>query len=622
MRIKFLLLIPILLLLVENKSYCQESAQNANGLGLIPLPLEVTTGSGRYTLPETVLIFAKSKDEQNAANFFTEFLKQIGKKATLTTDKKKANIVLLTQSIDLKSDEGYKLNVDKSGVQIMAASGAGHFYGIQTLMQLIPFIETNIDTLSLPYVSIKDKPEFQWRGSMLDVARHFFPVSFIKKHLDYMAAYKLNTFHWHLTEDQGWRIEIRKYPKLTEVSAYRDETVIGAQQLYKNRDEFKFDGTYYGGFYTQEEIKEVVSYAQKRHITIIPEIEMPGHTSAVLAAYPELACKDSTYNVETSWGVFPDIVCPSEETFVFFENVLSEVVELFPGEYVHIGGDEAPKDRWKESALVQDIIKREGLDNVEQVQGWFNQRIEKFLNSKGKKLIGWDEILEGGITPSATVMSWRGEAGGIEAAKHGNLVVMSPTSHMYFDYGQHPEPHNEEEPLMICCYLPIEKVYSYNPYSEELTEEQHKSILGVQANLWTEYVTTPNKVEYMMFPRILALAETAWTPKDKKDFQHFEQRLSQQFQRLDAMDINYRIPEPIGLDSASIEREKDNVVITLSSIVPDAQIRYTLDGETPDETTHLYVEPFSVPADRNITVKAVTIAPNRRHSVPVELSIP
>lgn len=617
----FLMLSPLLLCVFSDNLLAQLKKSQQNNYGIVPLPLEITSSAGSYALPDNVQIAASSKDELNSAGFFKDFLKELGREAVVSGSKK-ANVSFSIQPSGKIAEEGYNLTINKDGIKITASSGAGLFYGLQTLMQLFPATASAGEKIELPHVTINDKPELKWRGSMLDVARHFFPVSFVKKYIDMIAAYKLNTFHWHLTEDQGWRIEIKKYPKLTEISAFRDESVIGAQQLYKSKDDFKFDGIPHGGFYTQDEIREVVAYAQERHVTIVPEIEMPGHSTAILAAYPELACKPGDYDVITTWGVFPDIVCPSEETFQFFENVLAEVVELFPGEYVHIGGDEAPKDRWKESALVKDIIKKEGLDNVEQVQGWFNQRIEKFLNSKGKKLIGWDEILEGGITPGATVMSWRGEEGGIEAAKHGNTVVMAPTSHMYFDYGQNPVPHHEDEPLMICCYVPIEKVYSYNPYPQELTSQQHKYILGVQANLWTEYITTPNKVEYMIFPRMLALSEVAWTPHEKKNYDNFVERMSHQFPRLDAMDVNYRIPEPVGLDSASIKIEDGKAVITLSTIVPNAEIRYTLDGKRPDETTDIYREPLRIPTGRNITVKAATINPEGRISVPATMVIP
>lgn len=618
MKKKSYLLLFVGLLCFSAPVFAQEIPGDRGLPGLVPLPLEVNISEGQYTLPAQILVYAKTSDEINVAQFFQEFLQQIGRESNVSAEKNGAHIQFLIDERLGENHESYKLEVDEKGIRIMAPAGAGLFYGMQTLSQLFPNHKTEM--LKVPYVHISDEPALKWRGSMLDVARHFFPVSFIKKYIDFISAYKINTFHWHLTDDQGWRIEIKKYPKLTSVSAFRKETLVGPQQLMEDPEDFKYDGIPYGGFYTQEEIKEVVAYAQKRYVTIVPEIEMPGHTSAVLAAYPELACKPGDYEVATEWGVFEDIVCPSEETFVFFENVLSEVVALFPGEYVHIGGDEAPKARWKDSKLVQKIMKKEKIDDVEKVQGWFNQRIEKFLNKHGKKLVGWDEILDGGITPGATVMSWRGIDGGIAAAKHGNDVVMAPTAFMYLDYGQNPEPHNDLEPLMICCYVPMEKVYSFNPIPEELTPEQHKHIIGVQANLWTEYITTGNKVEYMLFPRFLAFSEVAWMPSAKKNYDDFIERVSDQFPKLDLMGINYRIPEPTGFDK--IEKKDGRVFITLASIVPDAEIRYTLDGEVPDETTHLYKGTFSVPEGRNLTVKAVTIAPNRRHSVPATLEIP
>jgi hexosaminidase len=593
----------------------------ADNLGLVPLPQEVTAYEGNFTLPARVVIAAKTKDELNVAGFLKTYLAELGKTATITPDTKMATIRLkISTSGAAKNPEGYQLTVDKTGASLTASAGAGLFYGSQTLMQLLP--PTSQRIVRLPYVHISDEPAFKWRGSMLDVARHYFPVSFVKKYIDYLAAYKINTFHWHLTDDQGWRIEIKKYPKLTQISAFRKETLIGAQQLMKVPEDYKYDATPYGGFYTQDQIKEVIAYAQKRYITIVPEIEMPGHAVAVLAAYPELACKPGPYETRTLWGISEDIVCPSEQTFRFFEDVLTEVVQLFPGKYVHIGGDEAPKDRWRESDLVKDIMKKENIDDVEKVQGWFNSRIEKFLLSKGKKLVGWDEILEGGITPSSTVMSWRGEKGGIEAARHGNEVVMSPSTHLYFDHGQHPVPHSPLEPLMIGGYLPLEKVYGFNPLSSELSPEQHKLILGPQANLWTEYISTPEKAEYMLFPRLLALSEVAWTPYAKKDYINFLQRLGKQFPRLDAKKVMYRVPEPAGLDKDKIVIQGDKAIITLTTIYPGSQIRYTLDGHIPDETTALYTQPIAIPVNQNLTVRAVTIAPNGRQSVPAEIVIP
>jgi hexosaminidase len=598
-------------------------AQSADPISIVPKPVSVKVAATQYTLPAQIKIYTASKinaDEQNVADFLSSYLTQIGSKVSTTTDAKAATITLAIGQVKGQgSPEGYELTVDQNGIKILAVDGAGLFYGVQSLMQVLPVNTTN--TTSIPYVVISDRPAFKWRGSMLDVSRHFFSIDFVKKYIDYIATYKINTFHWHLTDDQGWRIEIKKYPKLTQISAFRKETLIGAQQLFKPAD-YKFDETPYGGFYTQEQIKDVVAYAQKRYITIVPEIEMPGHSVAILAAYPELACKPGTYEPMTKWGVSEDIVCPTEPTFQFFENVLTEVCALFPGKYVHIGGDEAPKVRWKESAAVQDIMKKEGFTDVEKVQGWFNRRIEKFLASKGKRLVGWDEILEGGITPSATVMSWRGEKGGIEAAKHGNEVIMSPTSHLYLDYGQHPQVHSPYEPTNICCYLPIEKVYSYNPLSNELTQEQHKYIIGTQANLWTEYITTPEKVEYMIFPRLLAFSEVAWTPYAAKDFASFVPRMGKQFARLDAKKIIYRIPEPTGLDSTHVVKQGNKAVITLQTIVPNAQIRYTIDGSMPDETSDLYTKAVAVPTNKNIKVRAITFAPNGRKSAPSEMIIP
>ncbi len=589
----------------------------AQRLGLVPLPRDVKAYAATYALPQKISIYAASPAERNVAELLKEMLGTLGKTVALTTNRQTAQISLLTAPAT--PAEGYQLVVDKAGVRITAAGGPGLFYGSQTFLQLLPARPGAL--ASAPYVRISDQPAFRWRGGMLDVSRHFFPVVFVKKYIDFLAAYKLNTFHWHLTDDQGWRIEIKKYPKLTQVSAFRKETLIGAQQQLKTPADFKYDGTPYGGFYTQAEIRDVVAYAQKRYVTIVPEIEMPGHSVAVLAAYPELACRPGPYEAWTKWGVNEDIVCPTESTFRFFEDVLTEVCALFPGPYVHIGGDEAPKTRWKESAAVQEIMKKEGFTDVEKVQGWFNRRIETFLQGKGKKLIGWDEILEGGISPSATVMSWRGEQGGIEAAKLGHDVVMSPTTYLYVNYGQNPQPHSPYEPLMIGGYIPLDKIYNYNPLPQELTPAQQKHVLGPQANLWTEYITTPAAAEYMLFPRLLAVAEVAWVPADRKSYADFVPRMGQQFARLDAHHINYRVPEPLGLDSLGLVKQGPNAVFTLRSLVPGSQIHYTLDGTMPDETTEVYTKPLAVPLNNRLTVRAVTVAPNGRKSPPAELLV-
>lgn len=419
--------------------------------------------------------------------------------------------------------EGYRIRIREDGIRIFFREPAGAFYAQQTLLQLVSPEGT------FPCLDIEDAPRFAYRGMHLDVGRHFFPVEFVKKYIDVLARHKMNYFHWHLTEDQGWRIEIKKYPRLQEVAAWRKETLKG----HYSDQPHQFDGKRYGGYYTQEEIKEVVEYARQRHVTIIPEIEMPGHAQAVLAAYPELSCHGKPVEVATKWGVFENVLCPKEETFEFLENVLLEVMELFPGPYIHIGGDECPKAQWKESAFCQDLMQKEGLKDEHELQSYFIRRIDKFLTGHGKKLIGWDEILEGGLSPNATVMSWRGVQGGIEAAHAGHDVIMSPTSHCYFDYYQSQHP---REPLAIGGYLPLEKVYSFEPVPAELTAEQAKHILGAQGNVWTEYMPTSTQVEYMAFPRALALAEVLWTPAEQRDFEGFQKRLGKILPRLD---LNY-----------------------------------------------------------------------------------
>ncbi|MEO5641929.1 MAG: family 20 glycosylhydrolase [Bacteroidia bacterium] len=385
----------------------------------------------------------------------------------------------------------------------------------------------------IPSCSIIDQPRFAWRGMHLDVSRHFFPKDSVKEYLRYMALYKFNTFHWHLTDDQGWRIEIKKYPKLTSVGAWRSGTLVGHEGA---NNPPVFDTIRHGGFYTQEEIKEIITFADSLHITIVPEIEMPGHALAILAAYPELGCAGENFAVSKTWGVFDDVLCPTEETFSFLDNVLKEVCALFPGKYIHIGGDECPKMRWKESAYCQELMRKNNLKDENELQSWFTQRIVKMLQQKGRQAIGWDEILEGGLAAGAAVMSWRGQEGGIAAAKAKHNVVMSPGSHCYFD---HYQSQSADEPLAIGGFLPLEKVYSYDPVPAELNQEERKYIMGVQANLWTEYITTFTQVQYMIFPRMAALAEVAWTEPENKSYDFFIKRLLTHFHLLERMKVNY-----------------------------------------------------------------------------------
>ncbi len=500
---------------------------------VIPRPAEIKASEGNFEItPETRVIFDQSdKELTRIAQFLNNHFEKYYHFTLPVASDGKTGIRLVTDLSSKTGKEGYTMKADKKGIVITASAANGVFYGIQSLKQMLP-VQVS-EKITVPFVEIKDEPRLAWRGVMLDVGRHFFPVSYIKEFLDNMAMYKLNTFHWHLTEDQGWRIEIKKYPKLTELAHWRDETVLGHA-----RDSKTYDGIGYGGFYTQDQVKEIVKYAADRYITVVPEIEMPGHSTAALAAYPELGCTGGPYEVAKTWGVMKDVYCAGkEETFSFLQNVLDEVCELFPSTYIHVGGDECPKDAWKKCPACQKRIKDEGLADEHELQSYFIQRMEKHLMSKNKKLIGWDEILEGGLAPEATVMSWRGVKGGIEAAKQKHDVVMTPNSHMYFDYYQ--KENHEGEPLAIGGYLPLEKVYSYEPVPEELNAEEANYIIGVQANVWTEYIANTNYLEYMSFPRVCALSEVAWSLKETKDFADFQKRMESEYSRLKMYGINY-----------------------------------------------------------------------------------
>jgi hexosaminidase len=438
--------------------------------------------------------------------------------------------------------EGYQLEVSPAGVRLRAPAAAGLFYAAQTLRQLFPPAifaarrAARVETWQIPAVWIEDRPRFGWRGAMLDVSRHFMPVAFVERFIDLMALHKLNVFHWHLTDDQGWRIEIKKYPRLTEVGAWRSETLVG--RLTRDRSDLAYDGVPHGGFYTQAEIRRVVAYARRRHVRVVPEIEVPGHAQAAIAAYPELGC-NGPQQVARHWGIFTyDVFNPFESTFEFLKNVFDEVADLFPGEFIHIGGDEVRKQAWIENADVQACKQALGLADEHALQSYFIRRMEAVLQSRGRRLVGWDEILEGGLAPSATVMSWRGEAGGIAAAQAGHSVVMAPNTYTYFDYYQSSEA--EREPLAIGGCLPLSRVYSYNPIPTELTAEQAACVLGTQFQLWSEYLPNPQAVEYMAFPRACALAEAAWSPQEVREWNSFTARLATHLQRLDRLNVNYR----------------------------------------------------------------------------------
>ena len=514
---------------------------------VIPQPVQMEVGRGVFDLDADTRIMLSNPTNLEVQQLTESWARPIRATSGFnlllvdTPDDAPSNMITLRLSQDAPHPvEGYRLNVTSDAVTVEAKTPAGLFYGLQTLTQLL--FGDHTSGWSVPVVQIVDAPRFAYRGMHLDVGRHFFPVAFVKKYIDLLAMYKMNKFHWHLTEDQGWRIEIKKYPKLTEIGAYRQETVMG-----KNFERFDRpyvgDGKPHGGFYTQDEVREVVAYARARYIDVIPEIEMPGHATAALAAYPEFACTDGPFDVPTTWGIFEDVFCPKEETFQFLEDVLTEVIALFPSQYIHIGGDEVPKVRWQESEVAQEVISREGLADEDELQSYFIKRIESFLQAQGRRLIGWDEILEGGLAPDATVMSWRGMEGGIEAARQGHDVIMTPTSHCYFDYYQ-ADP--EQEPLAIRGLTPLEKVYSFEPVPEMLSAEDAEHILGAQGNVWTEYMATTDYVEYMVFPRMLALSEVVWSPPDLRNWEGFVQRLPDHLRHLDALGVNYRQPEVVG----------------------------------------------------------------------------
>ena len=566
------------------------------GPSVVPRPAKVEVGSGSFELgPQTrIILDSQSAEAQEVGEFLAAKLRpSTGYPLSISppVGKTPVDAILLRteDSLSRLGQEGYRLSAAKNGVKIEAASPAGLFYGVQTLLQLLPPEVEGAQSLKIawrmPCVKIEDRPRFVWRGAHLDVGRHFFPKDFIKKYIDLMAMYKLNTFHWHLTEDQGWRLEIKKYPRLTEIGAWRRESMD--------------DGVPHGGFYTQDDIREVVAYAKKRFITVVPEIEMPGHCQAALAAYPEFSCSGGPFKVGTEWGVIFDVYCGgNEKTFEFLQDILSEVIDIFPSGFIHIGGDEVPKLRWQNCYKCQERIEDEGLKGEDELQSYFIKRIEKFLASKGKRLVGWDEILEGGLPPNATVMSWRGTSGGIEAAKSGHDVVMSPTSHCYFDYYQGLF----DEPGGIGGFLPIDKVYAYEPVPVELATEQAGHILGAQANLWTEYMDDSAQVEYMLMPRLLALSEVVWTEKSLRNFADFSLRIVPQYDRLAAAGVNFRLPPPDGLGGKQLISGPTQVQIYPP--FPGAEVRFTTDGTDPTrESPLLPLGPLEVGDSRVIKAR-------------------
>ena len=573
------------------------------GINVIPKPLSLVQNEGSFKVTKSTKFYASTPEAKTIATFFASKIESsTGYDLAISEEEVSSNAIalLIDNSLEV-NDEGYTLDATDKLVSIKAKTAKGLFYGMQTLMQLLPAeIESttvvNGIAWTLPCVTIKDEPRFAYRGIMLDPCRHFIPVENIKKQLDVLALFKINQFHWHLTEDQGWRIEIKKYPKLTEIGSKRVDG----------------EGTEYGGFYTQEQIKEVVAYASERFINVIPEIELPGHALAAISAYPDLSCKGDSLSPRIIWGVEEDVYCAGkEETFKFLEDVISEVVTLFPGEYFHIGGDECPKVRWEKCPLCQKRMRENKLKNEHELQSYFVQRIEKVLASHGKKMIGWDEILEGGLAPSATVMSWRGEDGGIAAASMDHDVIMTPGSNgMYLD---HYQGDSKIEPVAIGGYTLLEKTYSYNPVPDTLAGlGKSNFVKGVQGNIWSEYMYTTDLMEYRIYPRILAVAEIGWTPLEGKDYKDFERRIDNALVRLDCHGINYHIPQPEQPGgSINFVAFTDKATLEFKTTRP-VKVVYTTDGSEPTATSAVYSTPLEF--NESATLKIRSVLPSGKMS--------
>jgi hexosaminidase len=598
-------IVLFLSLFLLNTANAQDNDPN---MGIIPAPASLVKLQGTFTFSKHTVVRA-DKPKDKAVELLKDFLqsnRHLNNRVVKYYPKSRTSgtsLILTSRGADALPNEGYKLTITPRKITIIG-KGAGLFYGIQTLIQLFPVDPA--DAEKLPCLAINDEPRFGYRGMMLDVSRHFFTVPEVKKVLDLMAEYKLNNFHWHLVDGAGWRIEIKKYPKLTEVGATRQQTMFGTNRDWP-------DGLPYSGFYTQDEIRDVVKYAADRYINIVPEIEMPAHSDAALRAYPELMCTPDTSvkNPAHTTGIY----CPTEETFTFLEDVLTEVMALFPSKYIHIGGDEANKQPWKESAFCQNLIKQLNLKDEKELQSYFIQRIEKFLNSKGRSIIGWDEILEGGLAPNATVMSWTGEQGGIAAAQQKHNVIMTPqTTGLYFDHYQSRSP---LEPVSFGRYAVFSETYNYEPVPKVLTDDEKKYIVGVQGNLWTEYVPTVAKLQYQILPRMFALSEIAWSKPEKKDYKNFsEVRLAKHFARLDAMHYNYRVPTAFEqIDTMMIGAQ---FTLAPKSVIPGAKIYYTLNGRDPLDTDLGYDSPvtFNIPPNEKRVFKTVVITPSGRRSLP------
>lgn len=582
---------------------------------IIPKPKSCVMTQGYFNLTSNSVIVVESRNSlfaEIAEDFVQTIYKSTGYKLNIVNEiPSKSKSCIILREVKGLAKEAYRFSAKPSEIYIEASYPNGCFYGVQTLLQLLPAKVYSLTKekakWSIPCCEIEDEPFLEYRGLMIDACRYFFPKEEIMKFIDLMAMHKINVFHWHLTDDQGWRIEIKKYPKLTEIGAYRKET--GGYEGIS-------DNTPHGGFYTQEDVKEVVEYARKRYVTVVPEIELPGHASAAIAAYPELSCfPDREYEVQTTWGIKKDVFCPNAFTFQFFEDVFTELFELFPSPYYHIGGDECPRDRWKESKYCQDLMKVLGLENEDQIQIFFVQRIDKFLREKGnKQVIGWDEILDGGAVPSTIALSYRGHAPGVKAINQGMRTIFAPNRWCYFDYYQEDM---EKEPKAQPLFIPLSKIYKYNPISDTVTVEKRKLILGMQACLWSEFIPDSKMLEYRAFPRVLALSETQWTPKRNKDFEDFCKRMLKGFQRLDEKDVNYS--KAFFNVIFHFDRKEDfpqDVELTLDC--PDTEIRYTTNGEVPTRKSLLYTAPLNCKKGDTIKAQGFNIKTGKCVGVMVE----
>lgn len=577
---------------------CSKNELKIGETTIIPLPVEQSDGEGCFVITKKTTVSVTNEEQLNiATNFFKNFEKVAGWIPEIGIEKAKANIIF---SVDGSlEEEAYELIVSKGNIYIKSASGAGFFYAMQSLGQLLPVSfysekkQLNIDW-GIPVVTIKDKPAFKWRGYMLDVSRHFFDKEEVKDVIDFMAEVKLNRFHMHLADDNGWRIEIKKYPKLTEIGAWRvdhnakDENT---SNWWGRPTQKEGEKATYGGFYTQEDIKEIVAYAKERYIEIIPEIDMPGHSLAAIAAYPEISCAEGPFYVGTGGVTKNNTYCPGKEiTFEFVENVLGEVMDLFPFEYVHIGGDECNKEAWKVDPDCQKRMKEENLENLHELQSYFVTRVEKIVNAHHKNMIGWDEILEGGLAPNATVMSWRGEKGGIAAARQGHDVIMTPSRYCYLDLKQGDD---DLEPNLGYAYSFLKDTYNYKIVSDSLTTEQGKHVLGIQGNLWTESITNWGQLTYMTFPRLYAVAENGWTAQKSKNWDDFTVRLLNQLERLEEKGERYATSAyNVRIDHKGYK--EGTIDISLKTEVNGLDIYYTLDGSEPSLTSIKYEKPFSI----------------------------